>query len=73
MNNIYAVTCDNDEWPEDRNDAIAIVAAPDKDTAIQLVKDDPTFMHTNRNYDADEIHHLETALDTPTIITHYVF
>ena len=71
--NIYGVHISNDKWPEDRSDAVVIVAAPNKEEAVKAVKEygEPlTNMHSVQ--DVEEINSVETALDHTTVITYFL-
>jgi hypothetical protein len=70
---IYAVSLDNDEWPEDRNQATAIVSAPDSDTARRLVEEygDPLNTRYMPISDVEEVPHLTSELEN-AVITYFL-
>jgi len=70
---IFGVTADNDEWHEDRSSFAAIVAAPDSQTALEIVKEYGEPLSNCRcNYDVEEISNLKPELEESQLITYFL-
>jgi hypothetical protein len=70
---IYAVSLDNDEWPEDRYQAVAIVSADNEDKARKLVEDygEPLNTKWMPISDIEEVSNLTSDLEN-AVITYFL-
>jgi hypothetical protein len=66
---VIAVTLSNDEWPEDRTEAIILVAAENNEQAVELVRADTQWKDLHALEDVFSVPDVYTNLDTPQIIT----